>query len=115
MALDGLGLKDFRLFLLAQDELDQGENGGGGLDINMPLSLGLIWFATIASMLGYESLVGAVDKKWFDADHAVPVTTQLLTQLSLLLTGVVIGQVVRRVKGMAVEYAQRMAAVEKMA
>jgi len=43
MALDGLGLKDFRLFLLAQDELDQGENGGGGLDINMPLSLGLIW------------------------------------------------------------------------
>ena len=43
MALDGLGLRDFRLFLLAQDELDQGESGGGGLDINMPLSLGLIW------------------------------------------------------------------------
>ena len=43
MALDGLGLKDFRLFLLAQDELDQGETGGGGLEINMPLSLGLIW------------------------------------------------------------------------
>src|SRR5438309_4704044 len=43
MALDGLGLKDFRLFLLAQDELDQGDAGGGGLEINMPLSLGLIW------------------------------------------------------------------------
>jgi len=43
MALDGLGLRDFRLFLLAQDELDQGENGGGGLDINLPFSLGLIW------------------------------------------------------------------------
>jgi predicted nucleotide-binding protein (sugar kinase/HSP70/actin superfamily) len=43
MALDGLGLKDFRLFLLAQDELDQGDAAGGGLEINMPLSLGLIW------------------------------------------------------------------------
>jgi predicted nucleotide-binding protein (sugar kinase/HSP70/actin superfamily) len=43
MALDGLGLRDFRLFLLAQDELDQGESGGGGLEVNMPLSLGLIW------------------------------------------------------------------------
>jgi predicted nucleotide-binding protein (sugar kinase/HSP70/actin superfamily) len=43
MALDGLGLRNFRLFLLAQDELDQGESGGGGLNINMPLSLGIIW------------------------------------------------------------------------
>lgn len=43
MALDGLGLRSFRMFLLAQDELDQGSNGGGGLEINLPLSLGLIW------------------------------------------------------------------------
>jgi len=43
MALDGLGLRDFRLFLLAQDELDQGATGGGGLEINLPLSLGLVW------------------------------------------------------------------------
>ena len=43
MALDGLGLRDFRLFLLAQDELDQGPGNGGGLDINMPMSLGLVW------------------------------------------------------------------------
>ena len=43
MALDGLGLRDFRLFLLAQDELDQGPGNGGGLDINMPMSLGIVW------------------------------------------------------------------------
>jgi predicted nucleotide-binding protein (sugar kinase/HSP70/actin superfamily) len=43
MALDGLGLGDFRMFLLAQDQLDQGPGKGGGLEINMPLSLGLIW------------------------------------------------------------------------
>lgn len=51
MALDGLGLRDFRLFLLAQDELDQGSADGGGLEINMPLSLGLIWGILCADQL----------------------------------------------------------------
>ena len=51
MALDGLGLRDFRLFLLAQDELDQGSSEGGGLDINMPLSLGLIWSILCGDLL----------------------------------------------------------------
>ena len=75
-------------------------------------SLGLVWFTTLAGMLGYWSLVGVVDKKWFDADHAVPPTRQLVTLLSLGLTGVVIGQVIRRVKSVANDYAQRLAAVE---
>lgn len=51
MALDGLGLRDFRMFLLAQDELDQGSGDGGGLEINMPLSLGLIWAILCADLL----------------------------------------------------------------
>ncbi len=51
MALDGLGLRDFRLFLLAQDELDQGEGNGGGLEINMPMSLGLIWSILCGDLL----------------------------------------------------------------
>jgi predicted nucleotide-binding protein (sugar kinase/HSP70/actin superfamily) len=51
MALDGLGLRDFRLFLLAQDELDQGPSDGGGLEINMPLSLGIIWAILCADQL----------------------------------------------------------------
>jgi predicted nucleotide-binding protein (sugar kinase/HSP70/actin superfamily) len=70
MALDGLGLRDFRLFLLAQDELDQGENGGGGLEINMPLSLGIIWGILCGDMLvdleyltrPYEVTPGQTDK-----------------------------------------------------
>jgi hypothetical protein len=78
-------------------------------------SLGLVWFSTVGGMLGYWSLVGLFDKKWFDADHTVPPTTQLVTLLSLALTGIVIGQVVRRVKGMASEYAERRAAAEKAA
>jgi predicted nucleotide-binding protein (sugar kinase/HSP70/actin superfamily) len=51
MALDGLGLRDFRLFLLAQNELDQGPANGGGLEINLPLSLGLIWSILCADVL----------------------------------------------------------------
>lgn len=43
MALDGLGLRDLRVFLMAQDELNQDAANGGGLDINLPFSLGLIW------------------------------------------------------------------------
>jgi hypothetical protein len=81
----------------------------------MRFSLGLVWFSTVGSMLGYWSLVGLVDIKWFDADHAVRPAVQLVTLLSLALTGIVIGQVVRRVKGMAREYADRIAAVEKAA
>jgi hypothetical protein len=79
-------------------------------------SLGLVWFATIVSMLGYWLLVGLEDMKssrWFDAQHAVPPVTQLLTLLSLGLTGIVMGQVVRQVKLMAGEYARRLAAAEK--
>lgn len=51
MALDGLGLRDFRMYLLAQDELDQGSQDGGGLEINLPLSLGLIWGILCADVL----------------------------------------------------------------
>src|SRR5258708_38992567 len=43
MALDGLGLRDFRLFLLAQDELDQGPGNGGRLHIHMNIGLGIVW------------------------------------------------------------------------
>ena len=35
-----LGMRDFRLFLLAQDQLDQGAADGGGLEINLPAQHG---------------------------------------------------------------------------
>ena len=80
--------------------------------------LRLVWFATLGGMLGYWLLVGLEDAKssrWFDSEHAVPPATQLLTLLSLGLTGIVIGQVVRRVRGMASDYAQRLTVAEKAA
>jgi len=73
-------------------------------------SLGLVWFSTLGSLLAYYALVGMTDKTWFDEDHVVPVHQQLVTLLSLGLTGIVLGQVVRRVKAMAAEFAGRMAA-----
>jgi predicted nucleotide-binding protein (sugar kinase/HSP70/actin superfamily) len=51
MALDGMGLRDFRLFLLAMDELDQGARNGDGLEINFPLSLGIIWALLCADLI----------------------------------------------------------------
>jgi hypothetical protein len=76
-------------------------------------SLGLVWFATLGAMAGYWLLVGIEDAKssrWFDSQHAVAPVEQLLTLVSLALCGVVIGQVVRRVKALAAEYAERVGA-----
>jgi predicted nucleotide-binding protein (sugar kinase/HSP70/actin superfamily) len=50
MALDGLGLKDFRLLLLDDNKMDSKEEGGG-LDINLPLSLGIVWAILCADVL----------------------------------------------------------------
>ena len=79
-------------------------------------SIGLIWFATLAGMAGYWLLVGLEDAKssrWFDAQHAVPVVTQLLTLLSLALTGIILGQVIRQARHTAADYARRLSAAEK--
>jgi predicted nucleotide-binding protein (sugar kinase/HSP70/actin superfamily) len=43
LALRNVGLDAFRLFLMAQDNLDQGGFAGGGLQIDMPFSLGVVW------------------------------------------------------------------------
>jgi predicted nucleotide-binding protein (sugar kinase/HSP70/actin superfamily) len=43
LALRNIGLEDFRLFLMDQSRMDQGAAKGGGLEINMPLTLGGVW------------------------------------------------------------------------
>lgn len=68
-------------------------------------SVGLIWVATIGSMLGYLALVGLGDPKWFDAEHITPVVDQLVTLTSLGACGVILGQVVRHVRSMAASFA----------
>jgi len=51
MALDALGLKDFRIIQLAQDEMDQGASDGGGLEINVPFSMGMVWAILCGDLL----------------------------------------------------------------
>ena len=52
-------------------------------------SKSLVVTATIGSLAGYATLLGASDSVWFDENHATPVDRQLVTISSLVLTGVV--------------------------
>jgi predicted nucleotide-binding protein (sugar kinase/HSP70/actin superfamily) len=58
------------MFLMAQDNLDQDESEGGGLQVNLPFSLGTIWALLVADQLvdleyqtrPYEVIPGQTDK-----------------------------------------------------
>lgn len=71
-------------------------------------NLGLVWFSTLACLVAYEGLVASADKTWFDAHHATPPVENLIVLVSLGLTGIVVGQVVRRVRALAEDYARRI-------
>jgi hypothetical protein len=75
-------------------------------------STALVWTATLGSMLAYVVLVAAVDRRdhgaWFDSDHAVPPIEQRMVLLSLAFVGVIVGQIIRRVRAMAEDFNRRM-------
>jgi hypothetical protein len=77
--------------------------------------LRLVWFATLAAMVGYLVLLGYA--RWWAGreeslfgprDITVPRYQQLIFLLGLTLCGVVVGQVIRRVKAIAAEFARRL-------
>ncbi len=70
--------------------------------------LRLIWFASVGSALCYLFLMGYA--RWFDPTESqrVPRYQQLLTLIALAISGVILGQVIRRVKHLAESYAQRV-------
>lgn len=75
------------------------------------LSLPLVQFATAGAMAGYLVLLGYA--AWFvppPRDIRVPPHHELIVLLALALTGITLGQVVRRVRAMADAYAERLAA-----
>src|SRR5215468_12617921 len=43
LALRNSGLEAFRMFLMAQDEMDQKTSMGDGLDLSLPMTLGCLW------------------------------------------------------------------------
>ncbi|MGA2033181.1 MAG: hypothetical protein ABSG68_13060 [Thermoguttaceae bacterium] len=70
-------------------------------------SLRLVWFATVAAMAGYLFLLGFA--RWFtERDVRIPRYHQAIFLLALALTGIVLGQAIRRVRRMAREYAARL-------
>jgi hypothetical protein len=77
-------------------------------------SLPLIWFATAGAVAGYLFLAGFARwgevPGWPRADVTVPRHYVVIVVIALVLAGVVVGQIVRRVRGMAEEFAQRQAA-----
>ncbi|HEV2972923.1 MAG TPA: hypothetical protein VGY55_23345 [Pirellulales bacterium] len=76
------------------------------------LSLKLVWLATLGSMTGYIFLLGYV-KYYAAAERAtamsVPRYYQMIVLVALALEGVILGQVIRRVRTMAEDFARRLA------
>ena len=76
------------------------------------ISLPLVRFATIGCLVGYLCLLGCA--KWPASfgkgaiDISVPRYQQLIVLIAIALTGIILGQVVRRVRHMADDFAQRV-------
>jgi len=71
------------------------------------LNLPLIWFATAGAAGGYLFALGYA--RWFvDRDIRVPRYHQVIFLLAVVLTGVIVGQVIRRVRCLAEDYARRI-------
>jgi hypothetical protein len=80
----------------------------------------LVWFATLGSMAGYLVLLGYA--RWFAGREeslfgprvvSVPRYQQLIVLLALGLLGIVLGQMIRRVRALAEDYARRLQSVKE--
>ena len=72
-------------------------------------SLPLIWFTTGGAVGGYVAVAGYT--RWLaDARLRVELYHELIFLLALALTGLILGQAIRRVRGLARDYAARLAA-----
>jgi hypothetical protein len=69
-------------------------------------SLPLVWFASLGSAACYVFLLGYA--VWMEPSQRVPRYQQLLVLVGLALSGVILGQVIRRVKHLAHDYARRL-------
>jgi predicted nucleotide-binding protein (sugar kinase/HSP70/actin superfamily) len=70
LALRNAGLDAFRLFLIEQNRFDQGALAGGGLEMNLPLTMGAVWGVLCADVVQgleyrtrpYEVVPGQTDE-----------------------------------------------------
>jgi predicted nucleotide-binding protein (sugar kinase/HSP70/actin superfamily) len=72
LALRNAGLESFRLFLLDQGNLDQGAQEGGGLELNLPFTLGAIWAIVLTDVVqDMEYLTRPYEVKPGETERAV--------------------------------------------
>ena len=72
LALRNAGLDSFRLFLLDQGNLDQGAQEGGGLELNMPFTLGAVWAIVLTDVVqDMEYLTRPYEVKPGETERAV--------------------------------------------
>ena len=75
-------------------------------------SLPLVWCSTIGCMAAYIVVLAITDARnesaWFDDNHPAPVIDELVVLATLALTGIVLGQVIRRTRSIASAYAERI-------
>lgn len=68
-------------------------------------SLGLVWFASAASLLGYIVVIG--NAAWYRQALRVPRYQELVIVIALALTGIFMGQIIRRVRKIASDFSAR--------
>ncbi len=51
LALQNMGMESFRILMLDQEKFDQGPVNGGGLDLGLPLTLGLFWSIVLTDLV----------------------------------------------------------------
>jgi len=51
LGLRNIGMESFRMFMLGQDNLDQGEKEGGGLELDLPFLLNPVWAIVLTDVL----------------------------------------------------------------
>jgi hypothetical protein len=69
----------------------------------------LVWCSTLGCIAGYLSVCGYARWMAADRDIGVPRYQQLIVLVALSLTGIALGQVIRRARALAEEYAARLA------
>jgi len=75
----------------------------------------LLWCASLGCVFGYLALLALGHPAWFAAAETartVPRIEEAVVIVSLLLCGIIVGQIVRQAPNMAGEYVERMAVLE---
>jgi predicted nucleotide-binding protein (sugar kinase/HSP70/actin superfamily) len=82
LALRNVGLDAFRMFLLGQDGIDQDPSAGGGLELNLPFTLGAVWGIVLTDVVqDLEYQVRPYEVRTGDAEEATRESVEYLYQV----------------------------------